>query len=615
MPEPIKRNRRYMSGLDGLRALAVLAVIFYHLEIPGMSGGMLGVTVFFVLSGYLITDLLMAEWERTQRINFKQFWIRRARRLLPAMLTMIVIVVAYVTLFDQAFLVHLRGDVLAALLYVSNWWFIFEDVSYFDRFQPSLLTHFWSLAVEEQFYLMWPVMIFLGLKYIHKRHILLGVTVLGVLLSVLLMFLMYEPGMDPSRVYYGTDTRAFSLLIGASLAMIWPSRKLSAKVEEGPRNFLDVMGSLSLLVFFLMVGFSSQYDTFLYRGGMVFLSVATAIIVAVLAHPASRLGELLSWKPLRWIGERSYGMYLWHFPVIVLTSPAVDTSEGNIVRGSVQLLLIFVLSALSYQLIEKPVRKGLLGERFHAWRAGEWRMKDISPSRWFIVSSAVIVLFVSTFGIYMAPASGADSDKSVMPKETAIQTVQHSASEKKEEPVNEKEASSSIQAEQQEEKEVQTVTAIGDSVMIDVAPFLKQQFPDLVMDAKIGRQMSEGIKVAQGIKEQGLLGDAVIIGLGSNGPFAKKQLTEMVESIGSDKMIILMNTRVPRPWEREVNAGLQEVAGQFSNATLVDWYQASANHPNYFAPDGVHLSKEGAEVYASLILNEIEKGRISKRRQ
>ncbi|MGM7636687.1 acyltransferase family protein [Bacillus sp. Hm123] len=602
MPEPIKENRRYMYGLDGLRALAVLAVIFYHLEVPWMSGGLLGVTVFFVLSGYLITDLLLTEWDQTQRIDFKRFWIRRARRLLPAMFMVLVVVVAYVALFDQGFLVRLKGDVLAALLYVSNWWLVFQEVSYFDSFQPALLTHFWSLGVEEQFYLIWPVVIFLGLRYIPKRRILLGLTMLGAILSALLMAFMYEPGTDPSRVYYGTDTRAFSLLIGAALAIVWPSRKLSHKVEGMPRNFLDVIGSLGLLLFFLMVCFSTQYDTFLYRGGMVLLSIATAVVVAVLAHPASRLGKVLSFKPLRWIGERSYGMYLWHFPVIVLTGAGMDT---DLFKASLQLVLIFSLSALSYQLIEQPIRKGDLGDRLRAWHSGEWRMKDVSTSRWLTVSSALLVLIVSTFGIYMASASEADSDKLVKTEKAPIEAVQKPALKQN------KDSSVQAVAQPEQERELRKVTAIGDSVMIAANPLLKQQFPNFVMEAEVGRQMSEGIEMAQQMEQQGQLGDVVIIGLGSNGPMAKEQLAKMVESLGSDKQILLINTRVPRSWEREVNADLKEIAGQFSNVTLVDWYEASQHHPHYFISDQVHLSQEGREVYASLILDAIEKGEVA----
>ncbi|WP_100403518.1 acyltransferase family protein [Bacillus sp. FJAT-42315] len=602
MPEPIKGNRRYMYGLDGLRALAVLAVIFYHLEVPGASGGLLGVTVFFVLSGYLITDLLLTEWDQTQRIDFKRFWVRRARRLLPAMLMMLVVVVAYVALFDQAFLVRLRGDVLAALLYVSNWWFVFQEVSYFDNFQPSLLTHFWSLAVEEQFYLIWPVVIFFGLRYIRKRRILLSLTMLGAILSALLMAFMYEPGTDPSRVYYGTDTRAFSLLIGAALAMVWPSRKLSHKVEGMPKNFLDVVGSLGLLLFFLMVCFSTQYDTFLYRGGMVLLSIATAVIVAVLAHPASRLRKVLSFKPLCWIGERSYGMYLWHFPVIVLTGAGVDT---DLFKASLQLVLIFALSALSYQLMEQPIRKGGIDGWLRAWRSGEWGMKDVSTSRWLTFSSSLLVLIVSTFVIYMVPASGADSDKYVKTEKASIEAVQKPASKQN------KDSSVQAVAQLEQDRELRKITAIGDSVMIAVNPLLKQQLPDFVMNAEVGRQMSEGIEMAQQMEQQGQLGDVVIIGLGSNGPLSKKQLIEMVESLDSEKEILLINTRVPRPWEREVNASLKEVARDFENVALVDWYEASTNHPHYFISDQVHLSKEGQEVYTSLILDAIARGEVA----
>ncbi|MHB1629149.1 MAG: acyltransferase family protein, partial [Bacilli bacterium] len=325
MPEPIKGSGRYMAGLDGLRALAVFAVIAYHLNLAWAPGGLLGVDVFFVLSGYLITDLLVAQWERSGRLELKDFWRRRARRLLPALLVMLVVVVAWITIFERAQLPPLRGDVVAAMLFVSNWWYTFHHVSYFARFgPPSPLGHLWSLAVEEQFYLLWPLALALGLRGVPRRRRLVWLTLASALASALAMALIYQPGVDPSRVYYGTDTRAFALLIGAALALVWPSRKLSATVSSRARLALDLTGGVGLLVVFFMIWRTNQYEVFLYRGGMVLLSVAAAAVVATLAHPASRLSRALGWKPLKWLGVRSYGIYLWHYPVIVLTSPAVN---------------------------------------------------------------------------------------------------------------------------------------------------------------------------------------------------------------------------------------------------------------------------------------------------
>src|SRR5215212_10403865 len=229
MPKPVGSSQRYMPGLDGLRAVAVLAVIAYHLDLGWAPGGLLGVGVFFTLSGYLITDLLLGQRAVTGSLKLGEFWIRRARRLLPALFLMIAVVVAWVTLFEPSFLPGLRSDVIAATFYVSNWWNIAREASYFARFgPPPPLEHLWSLAVEEQFYLIWPWLLWLGLRYIPGRYTQAGMTLAGAALSAAAMALIYQPGVDPTRVYEGTDTRAFGLLIGAALAMVWPSRHLSA---------------------------------------------------------------------------------------------------------------------------------------------------------------------------------------------------------------------------------------------------------------------------------------------------------------------------------------------------------------------------------------------------
>ncbi|WP_100331229.1 acyltransferase family protein [Bacillus xiapuensis] len=595
----VKEHRRYMPALDGLRALAVLAVILYHLQVPGTSGGLLGVTVFFVLSGYLITDLLLAEWEQTRRIDLKQFWIRRARRLLPAMLTMLILVIAYVTLFEPVYLTRLRGDVLAALLYVSNWRFVFQELSYFDSMQPSLFMHFWSLAVEEQFYLLWPVIVLSVMRYFPSTKKLRFITVFGGVISALLMAFMYEPGSDPSRVYYGTDTRAFSLLIGAALAIVWPSRKLSPSVKGKAKLSLDLAGIASLAVLLGMMAFSDQYDDFLYYGGMVLASLAAAIAVAVLAHPSSRLAAAFSWRPLRLIGVRSYGMYLWHFPVIVLTSPAVDTGEFNLIRGLFQLGLIFFITAWSYRYIERPIRKGALREKCRAFLFGSWGWRRVPARRWLSFTGALAVFLISMAGLYTAPASGADQPAEV--KEMSVREApneDHSNAEEKQD----KQAK-----EEPDETRISEVTAVGDSVMVDAVPFLKEYFPDLAVDAKVGRQMEDGIEVVRRFKEQGQLGDVIIIGLGTNGPFSKKQVKEIVESISGDPPIIFINTRVPRPWEHDVNARLKQITAEFSNVTLVNWHSESADHDHYFAPDGIHLSEEGAKAYAALISEAVKK--------
>ncbi|TCP22347.1 peptidoglycan-N-acetylmuramate O-acetyltransferase [Scopulibacillus darangshiensis] len=606
MPEPIKGNARYMGGLDGLRALAVLAVIAYHLNLRWAPGGFLGVVVFFVLSGYLITDQLVAKWDQRGRMDFRDFWLRRARRLLPAMLILLIAVVAWTTFFDHNLLAKLRGDVVAALLYISNWWFIFHNVSYFDKFGlPSPLNNLWSLAVEEQFYLIWPLLLYLGLRFVKQRGLLILLTILIAIDSALLMAVLYEPGADPSRVYYGTDTRMFSLLIGAALALVWPSRKLSKKVPRQARVILDLTGTAGLIAVLYMVWKTNQFDPSLYRGGMVVISIATAVLVAVLAHPVSYLAKMFSWKPLRWIGVRSYGIYLWHYPVIVLTTPAVNTGGTDILRCTLQIAASIGLAALSWRYIEDPIRHGAIKKLWTQLRSHGWRWSRLS-----IISRIAIGCAFLIFGISCVGMAAPSPDKPEHAKVTSVNTTDKPASTDEKKPPKPKKNTGKKQEGQQKPAPVeqeQSVTAIGDSVLIDAAPYLENQLPGIVISAHIGRQMSEGEAVVDRLKSKGKLGDCVIIELGTNGPFTETQLKSLVNSIGRDRQIVLVNTRVSRPWENAVNAALQKAASDFANIKLVNWYEASAGKNSYFAPDGVHLNPEGAEQYASLVANVVNK--------
>lgn len=592
-----------MVGLDSLRGLAILGVILYHINFNWMPGGFLGVTVFFVLSGYLITDILAIEWKRNKRIDLKRFWLSRARRLLPGMLVMLVIVLAWITIFHSSLLEKMRGDSLAALLYFSNWWYIYHKLSYFESFnQLSPLNHFWSLAVEEQFYVVWPFIISLAFYYIKKKSRIILFVVLGAAMSALAMAILYEPGADPSRIYYGTDTRAFSLLIGAALALIWPSSRLANKIIPKARLVLDIVGGIALIIILTMFWKTNQYDPFLYRGGMALLSLATALLVANLAHPASRIAQFLRFRPLRWMGVRSYGIYLWHYPIITLTTPKVNVGEFSLTRAILQFLLIIIAAQISWKFIEDPIRRGALKNI----GSKNWRMRNLALSGKLALVGALFISTIAVFGL--STASQAKDN----PQKGKAEVVQTEQKEKPKHPVavREKTAEELSQNKEQQEattqtKEPQTVTAVGDSIMIDIAPYLKNAFPNITIDAKIGRQLSKAIPAVEQLKNQGNLGNHVIIGLGTNGAFTKDQLVSLVQLIGSERKIILVNTRVPRPWESLVNEKLKEVASAYQNVTLVDWYSASAGNKAYFEPDGVHLTKAGAEAYAALVAKTV----------
>jgi peptidoglycan/LPS O-acetylase OafA/YrhL len=397
VPAPVESRRRYIPGLDGIRALAVVCVLAYHLGISWAPGGMLGVGVFFTLSGYLITDLLLAQWREQTRLDMARFWLYRARRLLPALLVMLPIVTVWVAVFDAGQLDATRRQVFGALLYVSNWSTIAQSGSYFARFAPPLpFDHLWSLAIEEQFYLIWPWLLLAGLWFGRTRRALLVLSLGGALVSAALMAVLYHPGYDPTRVYEGTDTRAFQLLIGAALAVRgadWFTARLSPRAT---RNVLDVAGVAALLGIGLLVWRTSPFSSFLYPYGLLLLSVATATVVASVVHPASRLSGALGSGTLRWLGVRSYGIYLWQWPLILLINP----SHGplGLGRAAIAVAGALAIAALSWRYIEDPIRHGALERLWRYLRSRRGR-PHAARRRLIISGTLVCAVFIPALAL------------------------------------------------------------------------------------------------------------------------------------------------------------------------------------------------------------------------
>ena len=403
MPEPVRSGQRYMPGLDGLRALAVLAVIAYHEQLGWAPGGLLGVGVFFTLSGYLITDLLLGQWARSGGLNLGDFWLRRARRLLPALFVMLAVVTAWITVVSPGRLASLRGAVAGAATYSSNWYYIYTHNSYFARFAPpGPFDHLWSLAVEEQFYLVWPWVVLAGVYFLRGRkpgavRWLALPTLALAAASAVAMLMLYHPGFDPTRIYEGSDTRACGLLVGAALAMVWPSRR-TARTALWTRVVLDGAGLAGLAVIGLMIWRVGQYSAFTYQGGLVLLSVATAGVVAAVACPGTLVGVALGWKPLRWIGVRSYGIYLWHYPVIILTSPA--NSAEDLPRAGLQVAASIGIAALSWHFVEEPIRRGALDRAWKRMRSrSAWQVQPAGIGGWAAVTGGAMVVALACAGL------------------------------------------------------------------------------------------------------------------------------------------------------------------------------------------------------------------------
>ncbi|MBS4175488.1 acyltransferase family protein [Bacillus sp. FJAT-49736] len=624
--------KRYMPGLDGLRAIAVLAVIFYHLNFQWAGGGFLGVVVFFVLSGYLITDLLLKEWRQTNQINLKKFWIRRIKRLLPGLLFMLIVVMAWITIIDPSLVEKSRSVFFASIFYVSNWWFIIHKVSYFESFgPPSPFNHLWSLAVEEQFYIIWPFVVLLVLSIFRKKMVLVWVTLIAGAVSVLLMVMLFHPGTDPSRVYYGTDTRIFSLLLGACLAILWPSQNLSSRLPKLHRFVLDICGTGAFVLLIWLIVNTSQYSTFVYQGGMLLTSVVSIVVIMSLSHPASFIGKLAGHKVLRWIGVRSYGIYLWQFPIITLTTP--NTSDGfELIRSFLQIAAIIIIANFSWIYIEKPILNGALKNIKINMSFGKRTFITTPFFYRLLIGLIVLMTGISCFGltskaylqksgpeknelytwipdselnnqiqtpISVEPTENSDSINSTQPKPTNPLDANNLSQNQANHPTSTSKKNGLKQARS-------IVTVIGDSVMVDVGPILKNQLPNANINAKIGRQMSEGISIIHSLKIKGALGNIVVIELGTNGAFSQKQLQSLIREIGKSRKILLINTRVPRPWEKEVNSTLQKASASYSNVHLVNWYDKSKGRKDYFYPDGVHPNHKGSEAYANMILKAIK---------
>jgi len=602
---------RYMPGLDGLRAISVLAVIAYHMNVSWAPGGLLGVAVFFTLSGYLITDQLVAQWQTAKRIDFAGFWMRRIRRLMPAMFVMLAVVGAWLLLFDRERLASLQGDFVSVALYFSNWWLIFHQVSYFESFgPPSPLGHLWSIAIEEQFYLIWPILLTVLLRFTKQRGKLMMFILLGAAASTVAMAMIYVPGSDPSRVYYGTDTRASALLIGAALAVAWPSRSLSAAVSDKSRLVFDILGGAGLLAIVWLIWKTNEYDPFLYKGGLALFSVLTAVVTAVLAHPASRVAKAMGCRPLRWIGVRSYSLYLWHFPVMILMNPSGSADDVHAGRAMVQIALSLLLAALSWTCIEEPIRRGFRSPfrgKIQGWSPFQYRNKSV-------ISALALMLFL------ISGYSSLNADKPADPSPAIIDTSSN-GQEGTTVPVTDPgipavvipEAPMPMEPQPKSEESSKPatnggITAIGDSVLLDAAPHLEKLLPGIVIDGKVGRQMYQALDVVDQLKAEGKLGDRVVIELGTNGAFSSKQLRELLSSLQDARKIVLINTRVPRKWQDTVNSTLEEVANEYANTEIMDWYSASKNKQTYFADDGVHLKREGAESYAFLLSKTLQGG-------
>jgi peptidoglycan/LPS O-acetylase OafA/YrhL len=598
-PEPTLSSgaRRYRPGLDGLRALAVVGVLLYHAGVHWVPGGFLGVDLFFVISGYLITSLLIAEVERTGGISFAAFFRRRARRLLPALGLLLVVMTAALVAFWPDELGKVRGDIVASLGYVTNWWFIVRHQSYFQATgRPSPLQHLWSLAVEEQFYLVWPATVGLLLagSVATRRLKLVAAAAFGgavastVWMAVIAVSHNVPYGADASRVYYGTDTHAMGVLVGSGAAVVavWAERR---GWMQRFGDALDIAGVVGLAGVCWAMTHTSEFVPGLYRGGFLLFAALAALPVVAVGRERSWLGEGLGSAPLRWVGLRSYSLYLWHWPIFVFTRPQLDvpfTKGGDLL---LRLALTFAAAEASYRWVEQPIRaRGL-----RAWAEGIAAAVNVprNPRTATALSAACILVVVGAAG-FMLSAPHTPQPPPVRPLAVSPVAAHGAAAPTPAKATGSATASAAPPTE--------SMTAIGDSVMLGALPDLQQAFPGAAVDAVEGRQAAEVFAIVDSLIAKGRLGNIVVLQTGTNGTIDPAVLDTVLSKLVGRK-VVLLNVHVPRPWQNADNAILAQAVRANGKVTLVDWNAAASAHPQWLWDDGVHLRSAGAQQYTDLI--------------
>jgi peptidoglycan/LPS O-acetylase OafA/YrhL len=630
-PRPAWQTRPvgYVRALDGVRAVAVGLVVAYHLGYAGVPGGYVGVEVFFVLSGWLVCALLVNEHHRTGGIRLGAFWLRRARRLLPAVVVVTVSTLAVAAVARPDTLAELRTQAVAALGYHQNWRLILDQQSYFESAAgPSALEHLWSLSIEEQFYLAFPLLAGFVLVWTSRRRAIALVVGVAVASTVLRMALA-SPGTDPSRLYFGSDTRAAGLPLGVALALFWTPNRLRSHDDRRFTLVLDVAaaaGAATVLWYALRV---SETDTTAFRFGFTAAQLGTLVLIAVAVYPAPTVtARLLSARGLSWVGKRSYGIYLVHWPVIVFLSRAPGEQPGSTATVVVEVALVLGLSALLYRWVEQPVRRrGVAGAARHARdRLAALTARRDRPG--LALGLRVVAVVALLGGAALARVVvGAEPPTATQPASVAIGPGEATTTTAAERAAPSPATTAAPPASSASSAPLAmtpvptttppppapppmpTVTAIGDSVMVGGADALAARIgPTLTVDAAVGRQLVDAGGIVADLAGRGQLGRVIVLGLGANGPFTGEQVDELFGVIGPDHTVLLVNVLVPRRWEGEVNDALAAAAGRHPNAVLVDWRSVVTAEPGLTESDGFHLTAIGAERYADTIVAAIPRG-------
>ena len=574
-------SSRYIHSVDGLRAVAVIAVLLYHLGIDWIPGGFLGVDLFFVISGYVITGLILDSIARSGTLDLRAFYLSRIRRLVPALVAMIVFTTLFIGVYAPETVRRFLADIPYVLTGSMNWALVSRQQDYFEAIgRPPLLQHTWSLAVEAQFYLIWPLVLLFILRYFGKKNI--PIAALGIAIASGVALFAYSIRIDTqesaiSHVYFGTDTHSIGLFLGSALAVSWQPQNLTREITKRAQDFVDLIGVIGLLGLLSTFLFINESDPTLYRIAFPLSALFGCATLISVVHPASRFAPILSTRPLIWIGERSYGIYLWHWIVFQLTRPSIDLVGDDWALYALRVLIVFALADISLRYIEIPVRRGY----FELWFRGmKYRTRTVRLRQQLSTIAAVVVTLAATSLVSINAMERAD---------------RIAAAEK-------------ASAESGDQVPDQVITAsetpglwvTGDSVILGIRNVLAKYERIELINARVGRQIGELIQVTK--TDQQFVGKSpVVLNLGNNNRLAESDVVELMEIVKNQPKIIVVNTAVPRSWKEANNQLINTVVSRYPNTTIIDWASISENHPEYFATDGVHLNPPGVNAYVSAI--------------
>lgn len=602
-----KQRTGYLPGLDGLRALAVLLVVAYHIYPQYVTGGYIGVDIFFVISGFLITSLLIREYTEKGKIQLKQFWLRRARRLLPALLTVIGVSSTAALLIGGDALVGIGRQIIGALTFSNNWVEINAGTNYFSLGSPHLFTNFWSLAVEEQFYALWPFVVVLLMtipSLIKRFRIGVGLSVALSIGSAILMALLIN-STDPTRVYYGTDTHAFGLMIGAGLAF-WGNARYAAALKRGAKNpsagfkhafVLQLCAGISLLLLLVASFYLSQGLPLTYRGGLYGVSLLAAAVIVCVISVSGPLRKILEYRPLRFIGQRSYGIYLWHWPIFVLAHYWFGPGLNQTVAAVITLTTTAICAVLSYRYIEAPVRRIGFKRLLHNAIKKEAAMLDASITTWKLrphpLLLVALVLSATTVTAVLSAPSTTKAEQRVAAGKALIASQQKAkaqvAARKKHQPITGTD-----------------ITLVGDSVSLASAPELQAAFPGIYIDAKVSRSMRRGgLETIEQLLQAKTMRSVLVVALGTNGYYGDGYIDRLMREVGKNRFVIFVTSHAPVEWAEPNNQTLRSLQPNYPNMFIADWDTAIAAHPDYLGPDGIHPGPTGGALYAECIKKAI----------